>query len=112
MISFVIGFLTVCAGWIYGQIELWLANGFLKWYIWKVARIIAKKLDLQKQPTPISGLGLSRAWNGTSPSPVVSIFRLWSLKLNLHTFMNCKSEAFTWLAREEDAYSEEKTANT
>jgi len=29
LISFLIGFLTVYAGWIYWRIELWLANGFL-----------------------------------------------------------------------------------
>jgi hypothetical protein len=47
LISLTIGFLTIYAGWSYTQIELWLANGFLTWYIWKLAtiaaRIIAKK---------------------------------------------------------------------
>ena len=38
IISFVISFLTVYAGWTYAQIELWLANGFLTWYIWKLAK--------------------------------------------------------------------------
>jgi hypothetical protein len=39
IISFIMGFLTVYGGWSYTQIELWLANGFLKWYIWKVAKL-------------------------------------------------------------------------
>jgi hypothetical protein len=47
IISFVIGFLTLYGGWSYAQIELWLANGFLTWYIWKAAKIIAKKFGLQ-----------------------------------------------------------------
>jgi len=47
VISVTIGTLTIYTGWTYAQIELWLANGFLTWYIWKLstilARIIAKK---------------------------------------------------------------------
>ena len=57
IISFLIGILTVYAGWSYGQIELWLANGFLTWYIWKVAKIIAKKLGWTRQPVPTIGPG-------------------------------------------------------
>jgi hypothetical protein len=49
IISFLIGFLTVYGGWSYAQIELWLANGFLTWYIWKVAKIIAKRFSWTKQ---------------------------------------------------------------
>jgi len=49
LISLVIGFLTVYAGWTYTMVEMWLANGFLTWYIWKMAsilaRIIAKKTN-------------------------------------------------------------------
>jgi hypothetical protein len=30
----------VYGGWFYTQIELWLANGFLTWYIWKVAKTL------------------------------------------------------------------------
>ena len=49
LISLTIGTLTIYAGWTYAQIELWLANGFLTWYIWKLAtilaRTIAKKLN-------------------------------------------------------------------
>jgi hypothetical protein len=41
-ISFAIGFLSIYAGWSYSNIELWLANGFLTWYIWKLARILAR----------------------------------------------------------------------
>ena len=54
LISFLVGLLTVYGGWSYGQIELWLANGFLTWYIWKAAKIIAKKFGLQEQPTTIT----------------------------------------------------------
>jgi hypothetical protein len=57
IISFVVGFLTVYAGWTYTQIELWLANGFLTWYIWKIAKIIAKKFGWQKEPIPATGPG-------------------------------------------------------
>lgn len=57
IISFLIGILTVYGGWSYGQIELWLANGFLTWYIWKVARIIAKKFGWRKELTAATGLG-------------------------------------------------------
>jgi hypothetical protein len=57
VISFLIGFLTVYGGWSYTQIELWLANGFLTWYIWKVAKIIAKKFNWTKQSTPIAKSG-------------------------------------------------------
>lgn len=52
IISFLIGFVTVYGGWSYAQIELWLANGFLTWYIWKAAKIIAKKLGWATQTSP------------------------------------------------------------
>jgi hypothetical protein len=58
IISFLIGLLTVYGGWTYAQVELWLANGFLTWYIWKVAKIIAKKLSWTRQPAPTTGPGL------------------------------------------------------
>jgi len=51
IISFLIGIATVYGGWSYTQIELWLANGFLTWYIWKAAKIIAKKLSWISQAT-------------------------------------------------------------
>jgi type IV secretory pathway VirB2 component (pilin) len=57
LISFLVGFLSIYAGWSYANIELWLANGFLTWYIWKVAKIIARKSGLQKQPTATTGPG-------------------------------------------------------
>jgi hypothetical protein len=54
LISFAIGFLSIYAGWSYSNIELWLANGFLTWYIWKIARILAriitKKFALVTEP--------------------------------------------------------------
>jgi type IV secretory pathway VirB2 component (pilin) len=42
LISFLVGFLSINAGWSYANIELWLANGFLTWYLWKVAKILAR----------------------------------------------------------------------
>ena len=57
LISFLVGFLSVYAGWSYSQVELWLANGFLTWYLWKLAKIIAKKLSLQKQAATTTGPG-------------------------------------------------------
>jgi hypothetical protein len=57
VISFLVGLLTVYGGWSYAQIELWLANGFLTWYIWKVAKIIAKKFGWQKELTAETGPG-------------------------------------------------------
>jgi hypothetical protein len=47
LISFLVGFLSIYVGWSYASIELWLANGFLTWYIWKATKIIAKKFRLQ-----------------------------------------------------------------
>jgi len=38
LISFIIGVSTVYGGWFYVMIEQWLANGFLTWYLWKVAK--------------------------------------------------------------------------
>ena len=40
LISFLVGVLSIYAGWSYASIGLWLANGFLTWYIWKLARIL------------------------------------------------------------------------
>jgi len=57
LISLVIGFLTLYAGWTYVMVQTWLANGFLTWYIWKLAEIIAKKLSLVRQVTQASGPG-------------------------------------------------------
>jgi len=44
LISFSIGLVTLTFGWSYALVQYWLANGFLTWYIWKIAKIIAKKL--------------------------------------------------------------------
>lgn len=56
LISLTIGILTIYAGWSYTNIELWLANGFLTWYLWKIAkilaRIITKKFALAAGPGP------------------------------------------------------------
>lgn len=45
LISFVVGIATIVIKLPYDQWYSWLANGFMTWYIWKVARIIAKKLN-------------------------------------------------------------------
>jgi hypothetical protein len=55
LISFLVGFLSIYAGWSYSQIELWLANGFLTWYIWKLAKILAKTITKKLSPTPATG---------------------------------------------------------
>lgn len=56
LISFTVGFLSIYAGWSYTNIQLWLANGFLTWYLWKIAkilaRIITKKFVLTTGPGP------------------------------------------------------------
>jgi len=58
LISFTIGVVTVAAKWDYAAIEQWLANGFATWWIWKTARIIAKKLGWQAQVShPATGPG-------------------------------------------------------
>jgi hypothetical protein len=57
LISFIVGVGTLYAGWSYGTVQLWFANGFLTWYLWKVAQIIAKKLHFTRQVAPVSGLG-------------------------------------------------------
>jgi len=58
LISFLVGFLSIYAGWSYSNIELWLANGFLTWYLWKIAKILAKvitkKFALVTGPGPPS----------------------------------------------------------
>jgi hypothetical protein len=36
---------TIAAGWSYELVQQWLANGFITWYIWKLAEIIAKKFE-------------------------------------------------------------------
>lgn len=56
LISFIVGVGTLYAGWSYGTVQLWFANGFLTWYLWKVAQITAKKLHLTRQVTSVSGL--------------------------------------------------------
>ena len=55
LISFMVGFLSIYAGWSYSQIELWLANGFLTWYIWKLAKILARTITKKLSPTPATG---------------------------------------------------------
>ena len=52
LISFLVGFLSICAGWSYASIELWLANGFLTWYIWKLAKILTRTITKKLNPTP------------------------------------------------------------
>jgi hypothetical protein len=59
LISLVIGFLTIYAGWTYSMIQTWFANGFLTWYLWKVAKIMAKKFSLQKQAATTTRSGPS-----------------------------------------------------
>ena len=49
LISLAVGFVTVYAGWSYASVELWFANGFLTWYIWKIAKIAVNKLNLIRQ---------------------------------------------------------------
>jgi len=55
LISLTIGILTLFAGWTYADVQQWLATGFITWYIWKVAKIlagiIAKKLNWAPTPT-------------------------------------------------------------
>jgi hypothetical protein len=55
LISLTIGFLTIYAGWSYTQIELWLANGFLTWYIWKVTTILARIITKKQITTTATG---------------------------------------------------------
>ena len=55
LISFLVGFLSIYAGWSYASIELWLANGFLTWYIWKLAKTLAKTITKRLSPTPSTG---------------------------------------------------------
>jgi hypothetical protein len=55
LISFTIGVGTLYAGWSYSTIQLWFANGFLTWYLWKVSEIIARKLHFTRQVTLASG---------------------------------------------------------
>lgn len=57
LISFTVGVGTLYAGWSYATVQLWFANGFLTWYLWKVAEIIAKKLHFARQVASVSGLG-------------------------------------------------------
>jgi hypothetical protein len=42
LISVTIGTLTVMFGWTYTSIQQWFANGFITWYTWKLAEILAK----------------------------------------------------------------------
>lgn len=56
-ISFAIGVGTLYAGWSYSTVQLWFANGFLTWYLWKVSEIIANKLHFTRQVTPAPVLG-------------------------------------------------------
>lgn len=55
VICFIVGFLTISAGWTYTQVQQWLANGFITWYIWKLsviaAGVIAKKGIFTQQAT-------------------------------------------------------------
>lgn len=49
LISLAVGFVTVYVGWSYASVELWFANGFLTWYIWKIAKIAVNKLNLIRE---------------------------------------------------------------
>jgi hypothetical protein len=42
LISAIVGFLTLYAHWNYATVQVWLANGFITWYIWKASNIIAQ----------------------------------------------------------------------
>jgi hypothetical protein len=42
LISAIVGFLTLYAHWNYATIQVWLANGFITWYIWKASNITAQ----------------------------------------------------------------------
>jgi hypothetical protein len=42
LISAIVSFLTLYAGWNYATVQIWLANGFITWYIWKGSNIIAQ----------------------------------------------------------------------
>ena len=55
LISFLVGFLSIYAGWSYANVELWLANGFLTWYLWKIAKILAKVITKKFALTPGPG---------------------------------------------------------
>ena len=52
LISFLVGFLSIYAGWSYASIELWLANGFLTWYIWKLAKTLARSITKKLSAIP------------------------------------------------------------
>jgi len=52
LISFLVGFLSIYAGWSYASIELWLANGFLTWYIWKLAKILTRTITKKLSAIP------------------------------------------------------------
>jgi hypothetical protein len=54
LISGLIGFLTLIAGWNYSAIQQWLANGFLTWYIWKVSNIIANLITKKFGPASLA----------------------------------------------------------
>jgi glycopeptide antibiotics resistance protein len=47
LISFIVAMGTTFLHWTYTDIQTWLANGFVTWYIWKGATIIAKILRKQ-----------------------------------------------------------------
>jgi hypothetical protein len=42
LISAIVSFLTLYAHWNYATVQIWLANGFITWYIWKASNIVAQ----------------------------------------------------------------------
>jgi hypothetical protein len=40
LISAIVSFLTLYAGWNYATVQIWFANGFITWYLWKASNII------------------------------------------------------------------------
>jgi len=52
LISLTIGFVTVYGGWTLAMVQTWLANGFLTWYFWKIATILARIITKKGIFTP------------------------------------------------------------
>jgi len=56
LISFAVAMLTTFFHWTYADIQTWLANGFLTWYIWKGATILAKIITKTPAATQASSV--------------------------------------------------------
>ncbi len=84
LISLTIETLTVYAGWTYAQIELWLANGFLTWYIWKLStilvKIIAKKRNLHTASSRTTN-SLDWYFPFSNPFFLLHIFRVSKVRI-------------------------------